>query len=65
MEIFQDSLAASLALALVTSVVLVAPFWWMLGMTKLQPALRHLVAGLDFLAFAGFFTYILHAGLLA
>lgn len=65
MEIFQDSLTASLAVGAVVGFALAAPTWWLLKMTELKPSLQRVVTGLDFAIFFGFTVYILHAGLLA
>jgi hypothetical protein len=65
MEIFQDSLAASLAVGAVVGLALAAPTWAGLRLTNLKPNLQRLITGVDFAVFGGATAYILHAGLLA
>ena len=64
MEIFQDSLAASLAMGLLVGIVSAAPTWWGLGKTEIGPSLQRLVTGLDFAVFGIGTAYILYFGLL-
>jgi len=65
MGIFQDSLAASLAVGAVVGLALAAPTWWGLGQVGSSPTLQRLVTGLDFAVFWVGTAYILHSGLLA
>jgi len=64
MEIFQNSLAASLAVGLLVGLVMAAPIWWGLGKTEIGPTLQRLVTGLDFAIVCVGMAYILHSGLL-
>ncbi len=64
-EIFQDSLAASLAVGALVGLVLAAPTWAWLRLTNLKPGLQRLITGADFAVFGGATSYILHSGLLA
>ncbi len=65
MELFHNSPAASLAMALLVGLVSAAPTWWALGKAEVAPGVQRLITGLDFTAFCVGTAYILYFGLLA
>jgi hypothetical protein len=64
MELFQNSLAPSLAVGLLVGAALTAPVWWTLRLVPLAPALAKLITAADFAVFFVFATYLLYSGLL-